>query len=152
MEEFQKNLKEAIRQLKIADHLTYVTFPIVNEKRLLLKIFDEIYNSVINCIYSILKYEYYYKRIILYADFNDNFETFMSLSKNYGLTSEQVRKIKLIIEINKKHKKSPLEFVKKEKIVIMSDNLNTEIIDLRSIKEYLLLAKEFLMKVSKRVQ
>ena len=35
--------------------MTYVTFQIVNENRLLLKIFDEIYNSIIELIDSLIK-------------------------------------------------------------------------------------------------
>ena len=45
-----------------------------------------------------------------------------------------------------------MEFVKKDKVVILSDALGTKTLDLRLIKEYLLLAKELLVKVSKRVK
>lgn len=152
MEEFEKNLKEAIRHLQIADHMTYVTFPLVNENRLLLKIFDEIYNTIINCVNSILNYEYLYKRIKLYNNQNDNLDTFIRIGKNYGLSNEQIKKIKQIIELNKMHKYSPMEFVRKDRVVILSDNLKTEIIDIRAIKEYLLLAKEFLMGINARIK
>ena len=54
---FHKNFEDAIRHLQIADHMAYVTFPLVNEKRLMIKIFDETYKSVVNSINAILKYE-----------------------------------------------------------------------------------------------
>jgi len=153
MEKFQENLQQAIKNLQIADHMTYVTYPLVNEKRLLLKIFDEIYKSMINCINAILNYEYLYKRIRLYKENNDNLQTFIDkCAKNYGLTNEQIKKIKEIIELNKQHKQSAMEFVKKEKVVILSDNLGTQIIDLQKIKEYLLLAKELLMKTNNKTK
>ena len=50
MEKYKENLIEASKRLRIADHMTYVTFPLVNEHRLLLKIFDEIYLSRTYCI------------------------------------------------------------------------------------------------------
>lgn len=132
--------------------MTYVTFPLVNEQRLLLKIFDEIYHSIIQCINTILNYEYLYKRIRLYQDNRDNLNTFMNkCAKNYGLDNLQIKIIKEIIEINKKHKQSAMEFVKKDKIVILSDGLGTETLDLRVIKQYLLLAKELVLNATKNV-
>ena len=149
MEEYHKNVKEAIKHLKIADHMTYVTFPLVNEYRLLLKIFDEIYYSIINCVNAILNYEYLYKRIILYNSYSDNFDTFVSIAKNYDLSNEQIKKIKEIIDLNKIHKQSAMEFVKKDKVVIMSDSLRTQVLDLRQVKEYLLIAKELMVRVKR---
>lgn len=152
MEKFQENLKEAIKSLQIADHMTYVTFPLVNERRLLLKIFDEIYKSVISCINAILNYEYLYKRIKLYSDNYDNFQTFAEkCAKNYQINNEQVKKIREILLINKQHKQSAMEFVKNKKVVILSDNLGTQTLDIFKIKQYLLLAKELLMKTNSKI-
>lgn len=153
MEKFQENLKEAIRALQIADHMTYVTFPLVKEQRLILKIFDEIYKSIIGCINAILNYEYLYKRIKLYRDNNDNMQTFIDqCAKNYTLNNEQIKKIKEILELNKKHKQSAMEFVKKDKVVILSDSLKTQVLTIQIIKQYLLLAKELLMKVNEKMK
>ena len=153
MEKFQENLKQAIRSLQIADHMTYVTFPLVNEQRLLLKIFDEIYKSIINCINAILNYEYLYKRIQLYANNGENIRTFANkCAKTYNLNNEQIKKILEILELNKKHKQSAMEFVKKDRVVILSDSLNTQTLDVHKVKQYLLLAKELLMEVNKKVK
>lgn len=153
MEKFQENLKQAVRSLQIADHMTYVTFPLVNEQRLILKIFDEIYKSIINCINTILNYEYLYKRIQIYANNKENIRTFTDkCAKTYNLTNEQIKKILEILELNKKHKQSAMEFVKQNKVVILSDNLHTQTLDIHKIKEYLLLAKELLMEVNKKVK
>ncbi|MAG01895.1 hypothetical protein CMI42_01020 [Candidatus Pacearchaeota archaeon] len=152
MEKYQQHLQDAIKSLKLADHMTYVTFPLINEYRLLLKIFDEIYKSVINNVNAVLCYEYLYKRIRLYDNSEDNLQTFSDrCAKNYSLSNEQIKKILEIIDLNKKHKKSAMEFVKKEKVVIMSEGLGVKTIDLYLIKEYLLVAKEFLVCVSKKV-
>ncbi|MAG61292.1 hypothetical protein CMI43_00510 [Candidatus Pacearchaeota archaeon] len=151
MEQYEQNLKEAARHLQIADHMTYVTFPLINDHRLLLKIFDEIYGSIIGCVNAILNYEAMYKRIKLYSGINDNFNTFARIGKNYNLSNEQVKRIKDLIELNKKHKKSAMEFVRQDKVVIMSDNLGTQVLDLITIKKYLLLAKELMMKVREKI-
>tara|TARA_Y100000310_G_scaffold5449_1_gene6372 strand:- start:5938 stop:6405 length:468 start_codon:yes stop_codon:yes gene_type:complete len=153
MEKFQENLAKAVKNLQIADHMTYITYPLVNDRRLLLKIFDEIYKAIIGCINTILNYEYLYKRIRLYKENSENMETFFNkCAKNYELSNEQIKKIKEIIEVNKQHKQSAMEFVKKDKIIILSDNLGTQTIDLQKVKEYLLLAKELLMKTNLKVK
>ena len=153
MEKFHQDLKEAIRALQIADHMTYVTFPLVNEQRLILKIFDEIYKSIIKCINAILNYEYMYKRIKLYTDNKENIRTFSNkCAKIYNLNSEQTKKILEILELNKKHRQSAMEFVKKDKIVILSDNLKTKTLDINTVKEYLLIAKELLMQANNKIK
>ncbi|MEK6830840.1 MAG: hypothetical protein AABX77_02325 [Nanoarchaeota archaeon] len=152
MEEYDKLLKEAIRHLQIADHMTYVTLPLINENRLLLKIFDEIYLSIIKSINSILSYEHFCKRINLYTNYSNNLETFVRIAKNYDISNEQLRKIKEIININNQHKQSAVEFVKRDRVVIMSDNLRTQIIDIRIIKQYLLFVKELIVKTSRGIK
>jgi len=145
----EKNLDEAVKSLQIADHMTYVTYPLVNEKRLLLKIFDEIYKSIISCINSVLGYEG--------LGVNDieslaNADLFIEkFARNYGLNNKQIQKLQEIIEINGKHKQSAMEFVKQDKVVILSDNLKTRALDIYRIKEYLLFAKELLMKANLRI-
>ena len=151
MEEYQKSLQRAIKHLQIADHMTYVTFPLINENRLLLKIFDEIYLTIIYCINTILNYEILFKRIKIQNSNNEYLQIFEKIAKNYNISSEQIKIINNIISLNKKHKQSAMEFVKKEKIIILSDNLNTKIIDITLVKHFLLIAKELLMKVSKKI-
>lgn len=150
MEEFQKNLKEAIKHLQIADHMTYVTFSLIKEKRLFLKIFQEIYSSVINCIDSIINYEYFCKSIP-YRGHENNFEIFLSIAKNYGVSNEQIKKLSEILEVNQRYKKSSMEFVKNDKIVILSEDLNTHSIDLDIIKKYLFVTRDFIGKVSNKI-
>ncbi|MFA5174163.1 MAG: hypothetical protein WC438_03200 [Candidatus Pacearchaeota archaeon] len=152
MEEFERTFQNAVRNLKIADHMTYVTYPLINEKRLLLKIFDEIYKSIINSINTILNYEYHYKKIQIYKDNKENLSTFINKSaKRFDLSYEQIKRILEIIHLNEKHKQSSMEFVKKDRIVILGDNLSYQILDIQRIKEYLLIAKELLMKTKQKI-
>ncbi len=143
-QKWKEHLREAIRTLKIADHMTYVTFPLIHEKKLLLKIFDEIYKSIINCINAVLDYE----NIDMNVEKSNNFQVVASKYMTDYLTSEQIKKISEIIELNKKRKESQMEFVRSEKVVMMSNNLNVQTLDLSRIKEYLLLTKELLIKIS----
>jgi len=143
MEKFKEDFQKAIRSLKIADHMTYVTYPLINEKRLLLKIFIEITNSITYCISSILDYEQ--------VNSKPPIELFIENAKKYEISNSQIKKIREILKINQKYKESAMEFVKKNKIVILSDNLQTQTLNILKIKEFLLIAKEFLMKVNIRI-
>jgi len=143
MEKFKEDFQKAVRSLKIADHMTYVTYPLINEKRLLLKIFTEITNSITHCISSILDYEKINSRPPI--------ELFIENAKKYEISNSQIKQIQEILKINRKYKESAMEFVKKNKIVILSENLQTQTLDIIKIKEFLLIAKEFLMKVNLRI-
>ena len=147
-EKFIISLEEANRHIQLADHLTYVTFPIVKENRLLLKALEEIYDALTKIISAVLQYEYAQKRIEIYKDAKENFRTFVQLSEKYGIKKEQLKKIIDIMALAEKHKKSPFEFAKGEKIVIMSDNMTTETVTLDKIKFSLIETKDFLRKVS----
>ena len=147
-ERFILSLDRAREQIQTADHLTYITFPLIKENKLLLKILEGIYSGIANIINAILQYEYMYKRIQIYASARDNFETFKRITGRYNISSEQLSKIIEIFSLVEHHKKSPFEFVKNGKIVIMSENMKAEILTLEKIKMFLLEAKDVLRKAS----
>jgi hypothetical protein len=153
MEKFLQNLQEADRIIKAVDHLAYVTFPLVKDKRMLLKILVETKNAVALCINSILQYDYLFKRIRLYRDTKENLRTFREkCASRYGISLEEVNKITSLFEIAEKHKKSPFEFVRENKVVIMSENFYPESITLEKTKEYVILAKNLLFKIEKTLK
>lgn len=150
-EKFILSLGKAKKSLQMADHLTYMTFPLIRENKLLLKILDELHISITYTINAILQYEYAYKRIQIYKDAKENFRTFKELAERYKINQEQLNKIIEILSLREKHKKSPFEFSRKEKIIIMSDNLKTDTLTLEKIKTFLIETKDFLKKVDLRI-
>ena len=81
MEKIIKNLEEAQKIIHVADHLIYTTYPLVKDKRLLLKIILEIKKALVKCINAVLQYEYIYKRIKLSSDSQTNFNTLAIATK-----------------------------------------------------------------------
>lgn len=151
-EESKRYLKEAARHLQIADHMTYVTFPIVNEKKLIIKIFEEIFKSIQNSINSAIYYEFENKNLILNTNQEKNINNFMeNIAKTYDFTEKEINKIKNILEIEKKHRKSSMEFIKKEKVVIMSDSLKIQALTIEDIKDYIQASKNIFLKISNRI-
>jgi hypothetical protein len=147
MEKFLENIQEAERTIHTADHMIYVTFPLIKDKRLLLKVLQETKTAIANCINSILQYEYLYKRITLYKNSKTNLKTFIEkCSSRYGITKEEINSILELFDFVEKHKESPFEFLKDEKVVILSNNMKPKTLSIEETKEFLILAKNILRK------
>ncbi|MFH1585708.1 MAG: hypothetical protein ABIB79_02990 [archaeon] len=147
MEKFQENLQKAQRIIQTVDHMAYMTFQLVKDKRLLLKMLTEIKNGISSCINAILQYEYLYKRISLYKNARENFMTFEKrCAKRYNITEEEINLIKNLFDIVEKHNQSPFEFMRGDKVVILSNGLQPQTITIEEVKRYLLLAKSICRK------
>ena len=147
MQKFLQNLQKAQKTIQIIDHMIYVTFPLIQDKKILTKILTEIKSVVTNCINSILQYEYLYKRINLYKDAKTNFRIFIkTCCPYYKITQKETDSIMELFELVEKHKQSTIEFLKDKKVVILSENLNTETITIEKIKEFFNLSKEIMEK------
>jgi len=152
-ESYMENLEKAAASIRIADHILYVTYPLINEKKLILKALEEVYNSLLNIINAILQYDYIWKRIKLYSNPQDNFETFKEkCSKRYNITEQELSQLLEIFKIMQSHKKSPMEFLRQNKIIIMSDNLTTFTISHEKVKSYLFLSKTILARIKQIIK
>jgi len=132
------------RLLKTADHLVYVTYPIIKESKVLIKALDEIGESLRGMINLILKRENERKMVKIYPSEKDNLETFIKISKSYGISPKLLNDIFQIIELSERRKKSPMEFSRKDKFVMMHETLRTESVSVEDLKRYLCSAKELL--------
>jgi len=147
MEKFLENIIAAEKKIQTADHMIYVTFPLIKDKRLLLKILQEIKNAVMDCISSILHYEYLYKRITLYKNPKSNFKIFIEkCTPRYQITKEEINLILELFDFIEKHRESPFEFIKDDKVIILSNDLNPKTLTIEKTKEFLMLVKNILRK------
>ena len=147
MEKFIEYLKTAEEKIQTIDHMIYVTFPLIKDKKLLLKILSELNITILNTINSILQYEYLYKRINLTQDAKTNLRIFaQQCAPRYQITEQEIKLILELLDLADKHKKSPFEFIKEEKVVILSENLKPATITLDKTKEFLIMGKNLLQK------
>lgn len=148
MEKFIEHLQEAEKRIQIVDHMVYVTFPVVKDKRLFMKILSEIKSALANCINSVLQYEYIYKRINLYNNARENFKTFIeNCAPRYNITKEELNSIVELFDILEKHRQSPMEIIKEDRIIILSENMQPKIINFTNVKNFLLISKNVLKKI-----
>lgn len=147
MEKFLQNLEEAQKITRAIDHLLYVTYPLIKDKKILLKILEEAKKAIAYCINATLQYEYIYKRIELYKDPKTNIRIFIDkCSKTYGITREEIKNILELFELVERHKQSSMEFIRNDKIIILSENMRQNYITLEKTKEFLTLTKNILQK------
>jgi len=145
--EIEELLNKAEKSLKNADHMIYITFPLIKENRLLKKVLENIHDSALNIIEAILRYEYMFKRIQLPKDKEQGWETFKNkCCQKLNIKDEEIENLSTLFELMEKHKQSSFEFTRKDRIVIMSDNLKTSTIGGEQLKEYLKLLKILLEK------
>lgn len=142
-----ESLNKAIKNIRIADHMLYVTYPVIKDKRLLLKSLDEVYDALVLIINSILQYDYLKRMITLTNNPQQNLEIFITkCARRYNLTPEELSEITNLITLMESHKKSPMEFARRDKVIILSDSLKTTTIDSEKLKKYLSLAKNLVNK------
>jgi len=150
MEKYVEYLIAAERKIRTIDHLIYMTYPLIKDKRLLLKIMSEMNLIIISIINAVLQYEYLFKRIDLTKNANTNLNLFFQkCTPRYQINESEIRIIKELLDLQEKHKRSSMEFVKNGKVVILSGNLKTDILTVEKIKEFLFSIKIILKKVQK---
>ena len=108
MEKFIEYLKTAEQKIQNVDHMIYITFPLIKDKRLLLKILSELNIILLNILNAILQYEYVLKRIKLSKDARINLKIFNEqCAPHYKINDAEKKLILEILELGEKHKKSP---------------------------------------------
>lgn len=147
MQKFIEHLNEAQKTILACDHLTYITYPLIKDKKILIKIITELKKALAHLINATLQYEYIFKKIKLYKDTKENLRTyFEKSSKRFQMTSEEIKNIKDIFEIEKIHKQSPMEIKKDNKVIIFRENYEKITLDLEKTKKFLEISKKILSK------
>jgi len=152
VEKFLEYITESEKIIRTADHIIYVTFPLIKDKKLLLKVLMETKKSIVYCINAILQYEYLYKKIKLYKDAKTNLKTFIDKSsKRCKINNQEINILLELFELVEAHKTSPFEFIKGDKVFILSENMKQEAVNLEKTKKFLSVAKEILKKTKNTI-
>ena len=151
MEDIQVLVKEANKAFNTADHLVYVTYPLVNDVKLLLTVIDNLYLALNYGMEALLQYDKMYKRITnLPIKYDDRLVIFKTkVANRYNIEREHIVLLMEINELRFMHQKSAMEFKRQNKYVISTENYKMKIIDIYKIKDYMEKAKGFIDKVNK---
>ena len=150
MEEFQVQRDKALQKIKIADHMLTQTYPLVKDPKLLLAVLDNIFLALSHGMSALLHHERLFKRIPAFVDnFENKFDIYRrKAAPMYSLNRAYVLLIGDVKEIIAAHKKSPVEFARKDSFVICSDSYKMKTISLDKIKDHIALTKKFLRDIA----
>lgn len=134
----------ALQKLKVADHMLTMTYPLVEDPKILLAVLENIQASMDHAIHDKLLKARQDKKIPRYSETEQGrYAAFREhLAQNYS--KKTIRHIKEVYETLQEHKKSPVEFRRKEKFVICDDNYDTKTLSEATLREYIETAKELL--------
>lgn len=153
MEQFQILRDKALQKIQVADHMLFMTYPLVKDPKLLLAIIENIFASLDYGMSALLQHERLFKRIPPYHDtFPSRFEIFKDkMIQKYDLSPRHANLINEIKGIISEHKKSPVEFARKDKFVICSPSYSLKTIDINLVKKYVFETKVFVNNINKIV-
>ena len=120
MELYHKEILEANKLFRTADHMAYVTFPLVKDNKLIITVVENLVLALTKAMNSIVEYDKLFKRINLYGDsFEVKFDAFKTkCARRYGIERQHIVLIEDLKGIVDDRKQSPMEFIRKDKYVI----------------------------------
>lgn len=151
MEEVIRSLQAAQRALTVADHMAYVTYPLVKDIKLLVAVLNNLDHALTEGMNAALYYDRLYKRI---PPLPEHFHLRMDLFKRktaprYGIGREFILLLEDVRAIIEHRNQSPIEFTRKDKLVICSSTYRMKVITYDAIKDYLRQSKLFMDKIMK---
>ena len=153
MDNDEKKL-QAAKHVSVADHMLTQTYPFVQDPKLLLAVVDNLYSAIRLSMETVLEYERKYKRVPPYAG---TFNSMVSVlkdncSRRYSLKDDHFELIQQISEIMEQHKKSAIEFSRKDTFVICSDNYRLKTINLEALRKFISQTKLFVHTLMEGVE
>ncbi len=130
MRDFSKSMGDAVltaeQAWRAADHLLSVTYPVVQDPKLLLHALEHLEKAARTTISTVLKREYLFKRIRLMSDGLRNKEIFFQVcARDYSVTPEDATLLREVLELGRRHRASGVEFSQRGKAVILDDEVGS---------------------------
>lgn len=150
MHKVKELLGEANRAHGKADYLTYKTYPLVSEVKLLGAITENIHEAFVKARDAVLLYDRLYKRINTpKGDFEQELKIFQAhCARRYNIDRSFVLMMNDINVLLKAKKAAPMEFTRNNKYVFCSNEYKIQTLTIKKVKEYLASNKLFLEKVN----
>lgn len=138
-------LELAKKEIEVADHLLYMTYPMIKETKFLLAIIDHVIKAARAALEALLEYERYYKRLEAYTK---NFALEISifrqkLERKYKIDPKFYRLLIKLLEVQKFEQNSAVRFRRGDKYILTSSNYEMTILDLETVKRYSHLTRKF---------
>jgi hypothetical protein len=151
MERHEESLQKARQHIRVAEHMLTVTYPVVQNPKILVSILENIYKAVEQSITSALLFERQKKTI---PPFNDTFESKLTMFEMkvvgmHAISPEQVHFITQIRDLMQLHKDSPVEFSRKQDFVMCTNEYAISKINVDVMKTSIKQARKLIETISK---
>ena len=145
----------ADQKLKVADHLLSTTYSLVKEPKLLVSVIENLYQALDSAINAVLEYEKELKNIGVYTNsFEGRLEMFRrKVMPKHDLNHDLIDFLLELKSTLEEHKKSSVEFSRKEKFVITDNDYNLKTLSFDDVKKRLVQTKHYideLFKITKK--
>lgn len=138
------------KHINLADHILTQTYPLVEDTKILINVIYNIHKAIFMTISMALEHERNFKKIPPYHKNQESMiNSFTFIQKK--LKNNYIPFIESINEIIKKHKESPIEFTRKDKFVICSEDYKIRTISVKEMKKYISMSKIFLNEIEERI-
>ena len=150
MEKFTTYVAEANKAFNTADHLIYVTYPVLRDNKLLAIALEHLHTALLRGMAALLYYDVSYKRISVFpSEFTSQFRLFKeSSAKRYGIGEDLCLVISDVAEMVQQRRQSPIEFSRKDTYVIASPTYKLRTLTIEKMKKYLGTTKTFMERVN----
>lgn len=143
-------VREANKYFDISDHMLTITYPLVNDTKIILTVVDNLYKALINGIDALISHSYYYKKVSgCPSDVEGKIEMFKQLAEKSGFNRESFILIKDLKVLVEHRKDSPMEFSRGGSHVLADRNYRLKMINLNKAKSFVQEAKVFIERLNK---
>jgi hypothetical protein len=142
MESVEELEERARRSIEVAEQMLLRTYPVVQDPKLILAVAGDVYFALMGCI----------EAVMLQAgmdssdDFSSRLEAFKALASKQGFGWEEFSLVEDVHRIVSEHESSPVEFPRKDRLVICDEKYHCDVISVDDMKNYLFKARLFVEK------
>jgi len=130
-------VERALSELKLADHMIFVTLPLLNDRMIFLNAVTHVYNGIKMVIDEFLQKEYRYKRLESIPPDDDKITAFLKNYINRLKLNAYVEAINRIDAFIRVKAKSSVRLRKDDKFVLITPDYETVSISESEIKGYI---------------
>jgi len=151
---WQDLLKDARQEISLADHISFMTLPMVKDKNVFLNLLKHIDKSILTAIRAYLAKlnETKELRIVPHSDELTRRLFFESYTDRLMMSVDEIKTLKEIEKLVNAHNRSQMDLKRGEEYVMILDNFKTVTVNENRIKNYLNMAKNFIRMVGVKLE
>ncbi|MBI5871479.1 hypothetical protein HZB88_00130 [archaeon] len=144
-----QELAEAKREHQRADHIVYMTYPLIKETKLLGYAIEGTYKAALKAVEALIRHEQEYKRLPAGRfDAELGIQAFREhCMQRYKFDRKLLNTLLELKMLSSMRAQSPIEFSKREQFIICTKEYQTRIIELQKVKQYLNDVRELMTNV-----